>query len=83
MSSKPGIIQLCSIDIGLDLINAARDECRGLDISTSTSYKAFLPGEKCTQIIESVKQQVCVYGWILLSTATAYAITDSTKSAST
>lgn len=49
-----------NIDIGFDLINAAKDEVGGLDISSTTSYKAFPPGEKCAKIIESVKQQVCV-----------------------
>ena len=76
------IARMGSIDIGSGLINAAKNEISGLDISTTTSYKAFPPGEKCAKIIESVKQQVCVCGRILYG-AEAYAITEPTKGAST
>ena len=48
-----------SIDIASELISAAKIECDGLDLSTSASFKAFPPGEKCEKIIESVKHQVC------------------------
>lgn len=61
MSSHSEVIRVSNyIDITSDLINAAKSECDGLDLTTTASFKAFPPGEKCVNIIESVKLQVCV-----------------------
>ena len=46
------------IDLDSDSINAARNECDGLDLNTTASHKVFQPGEKCLKIIDSVKKQV-------------------------
>ena len=47
------------INLDSDSVNAARDECDGLDLTTTASHKVFQPGDKCMKIIELVKKQVC------------------------
>lgn len=62
MSSYTEAIRVCdSIDIDADSISIAKSECDGLDLDTTASFKAFPPGEKCGEIIESIKQRVGVF----------------------
>ncbi len=62
MSSHPEVIRVYTgIEIASDLISAAKDECDGLDLNTTASFKAFRPGKNCAKVIDSLKKQVCLY----------------------
>ena len=61
MSTDPEVIRAYSgIDIDSDLINAAKKECDGLDLSTTDSCKDFPPQENCNRIIDSLRKKVCL-----------------------
>jgi len=82
MSSYPEVIRVYTgIDINSNLIIAATAECDRLDIKTTALFKAFQPGEKCLEIINSVKQQVCLFvlEGMKFHAAPAYTVTERTK----
>lgn len=47
-----------NINIDFDLIDATKDECDGLDLNTTNSFKVFRSGEKCAKIIDFLKKHV-------------------------
>ena len=80
----PEVINLCTFNINSDLIDAAKDECDGLDLDTTASFKAFVPGKNCEEIIKSVKQQVRMFMFgINIDTAEAYVLIEPKKGGST
>ncbi len=59
MSSHSEVIRVyVDIDIDFDLIDAARDECDGLNLNITDSFKVFRPEEKCAKIIDFLKNKV-------------------------
>ena len=59
MPSRTEVIRIYTgIDIDSGLLDEAKSECDGLDLTTTATVKVFPPGQICGEILDSVKKQV-------------------------